>query len=351
MARRNVPVTRLRLCAHSKMVTYWLKNHLLTPRKGRRKLRNPVQIPSSVLSWTSRTPSPSASRAHSRWPGVWQTVGWVRPVAGSWSYARHASVLTVASGRVCASTKGCKAARSLWSHTCKRIWPLSRPTTPAIGTRSVSQLPCPRVLFARRRGGSAGSACLRPFSPAFWYSSSASVTSSGSGPEGGKVLRQHRLDVVAPRQQMAAINPHLRSHVLGRHALRDATQDLDDGRTGVTALRPDGPREEVEDGATGPTAVVQDGGTMPVMGGLIGGQAMSVRTAQPVRMQDVQQEVVAGVLIQQIVERKLQHRGFLPHALVLYYRPADWMPSPPAPQSRHEPRLFVLSLWPTEVTC
>ncbi len=28
MARSNVVVTRLRLCAHSKMVTYWLKNHL-----------------------------------------------------------------------------------------------------------------------------------------------------------------------------------------------------------------------------------------------------------------------------------------------------------------------------------
>src|ERR671932_868223 len=338
MARRNAVVTRLRLCAHSKMATYWLKNHLLTPRKGRRKLRNPVQIPSSVLSWTSRIPSPSASRAHSRRPGVWQTVGWERPVAGRWSYACHSSVLTVAPGCVCAATNGCRVARSLWWHTRRRICPLARPTTPAIGTRSVSHEPCPRVLFPRRRGGSAGSGCLRPFSPAFWYSSSAAVTSSGSGPEGGKVLRQHRLDVVATLQQMSAINPHLRSQVLGRHALRDATQDLDDGRTGVTALRPDGPREEVEDGATGPTAVVQDGETMPVMGGLIGGQAMSVRTAQPVRMREPQQEIVAGVLIQQIVERKLQHRGFLPHTLVLYYRPADWMPSPPAPQSRHEPK-------------
>src|SRR5919199_6039770 len=206
MARRNAPVTRWRLWAHSKMATYWLKNHLLTPREGRRKLRNPVQIPSSVLSWTSRIPSPSASRAHSRRPGVWQTVGWARPVAGRWSYACHSSVLTVASGRVWASTNGCKVARSLWAQTCKRIWPLTRPTTPALGTRSVSQLPCPRVLFARRRGGSAGSECLRPCSPAFWYSSSASVTSSGNGPEGGKLLRDQRLDAVAAFQQLPAID-------------------------------------------------------------------------------------------------------------------------------------------------
>ena len=56
---------------------------------------------------------------------------------------------------------------------------------------------------------------------------------------------------------------------------------------------------------------------MPVMRRLIRGQAMSVWAAQPVRMQDAQQEVAASLLIQQIVERKLQHRGFLPHAMVL----------------------------------
>src|SRR5918912_3088487 len=211
------------------MVTYWLKNHLLTPRKGRRKLRNPVQIPSSVLSWTSRIPSPSASRAHSRWPGVWQTVASARPVAGRWLYACHSSVLTVAAGRVCASTKGCKVARSLWSHTCKRIWPLSRPTTPAIGTRSVSQAPCPRVLFARRRGGSTGSACLRPFSPAFWYISSASVTSSGSGREGGKMLCYQALDLVPPGQQVPTINAQVRRQMLRWDTLSDTAQDLHNG--------------------------------------------------------------------------------------------------------------------------
>src|ERR671932_190311 len=180
------------------MATYWLKNHLLTPRNGRRKVRTPVQMPSSVLSCTSRMPSPSSSRAHSRWPAVGQPVGWLRPVAGKWSYACHSSVST--------------------------------------------------------------------------------------------------------------INMQLCGQVFGGHPLGNATQDLDDGRAAIMALDPDGPSEEIEDRATGATAVVQDRGTMPVMGCLLGGQAMPVRAAQPLGMQDMQQEVVAGLLIQQIVERKLQHQ-------------------------------------------
>src|ERR687885_1846001 len=302
MARRNAGVTCLRLCAHSKMATYWCKNHLLTPRNGRRKLRSPVQIPSSVLSCTSRMPSPSASRAHSRRPGVWQTVGWARPVAARRSYACHSSVLTVADGCVDASTKGCNVARSLWAHTCKRICPLSRPTTPAIGTRSVSHEPCPRVLFARRRGGSSGSACLRPFSPAFWYKSSASVTSSGRGSEGGKVLCHQALDLVPPGQQVPPINAQLLGQVLGRHALGNPPQDLDDGRATIVALRPDGAGEEIEDGATRAATIVQNRSPMPIMRGLVGRQRMPLRTAQAIGMQDMHQEVIAGLLVQQIVE-------------------------------------------------
>src|SRR5947207_14292593 len=61
MARKKSAVTRLRLCAHSNMALYWSKNHLLTPRKGRKKFRTPVQMPSIVLLWTSRMPSPSSS--------------------------------------------------------------------------------------------------------------------------------------------------------------------------------------------------------------------------------------------------------------------------------------------------
>src|SRR5258708_19935496 len=47
----------------------------------------------------------------------------------------------------------------------KRTLPLSRPAVPTIGGRSLSYVPCPRCLLARRRGGSAGSRCGSPFFP------------------------------------------------------------------------------------------------------------------------------------------------------------------------------------------
>src|SRR5919202_2005132 len=337
MARRNAPVTCWRLWAHSKMATYWLKNHLLTPRNGRRKFRTPVQIPSIVLSWTSRMPSPSSSRAHSRRPGVWQTVGWARPVAGRRSYACHSSVLTVAPGCVWASTNGCRVARSRWRHTCQGFWPLSRPTTPAIGTRSVSQLPCPRALCARRRGGSRRAACWRPFSPAFWDSSSAAVTSSSSGPRGGKALFHQALDLMASRQQMPTINPQFLGQVLGRYPLGDAPQDLDDGRAAIAALRPDRAREEIEDGPAGAAAVFQNGGAMPIMRRLIGEHGMSGGTVQPIWVQGAEEEVMASLFIQQRIEGKLQHRyPSLAHCPFPGMQQRGCRRCLP-PQNRHEP--------------
>jgi hypothetical protein len=64
--RRNLAVMVFTLCAHSKTATYCARYFLWTPRNGRRKFRKPVQIPSMVLQCTSRTPSPSSSRAYSR---------------------------------------------------------------------------------------------------------------------------------------------------------------------------------------------------------------------------------------------------------------------------------------------
>src|SRR5215203_4390381 len=138
-ARRKLGVARLTLAPHSNIATYCCKYFLLTPRNGRRKFLSPVHSPSSVLSCTSRTPSPSSSRAHS--PTLWHTVTWPRPSAGSPLYPPHSSVLTVAPGFVASST------------------------TPQTGGRSLSQVPCPRTWLARRRGGSSGSGCGTPFFP------------------------------------------------------------------------------------------------------------------------------------------------------------------------------------------
>src|SRR5262249_29836170 len=79
--RKSDDASRM-LYAHSHMATYWFRYHLLTPRNGRRKLPTPVHNPSMVLLWTSRIPSPSSSRAHSRFPGVWHTEARLRPRCG-----------------------------------------------------------------------------------------------------------------------------------------------------------------------------------------------------------------------------------------------------------------------------
>src|SRR5438067_2480829 len=81
--RRKPSVATLRLCAHWKTATYWPRNHLLTPRNGRRKVRTPAHSPSQVLLCTSRTPSPSSSRAHSPRPRAWRTAVDGRAVAAA----------------------------------------------------------------------------------------------------------------------------------------------------------------------------------------------------------------------------------------------------------------------------
>src|SRR3954454_3140669 len=145
------------------MATYWYRYFLLTPRNVLRKFRIPVHSPSSVLTWTSRTPSPSSSRAHS--PAAWHTVERRRPIPGRPLYPCHSSVLTATIGQVARITTRCNVSPSDRSVTVSRRFPLSRPTTPHTGGRSFSQVPWPRTLLARRRGGSSGSGCGMPFFP------------------------------------------------------------------------------------------------------------------------------------------------------------------------------------------
>src|SRR4051794_16394367 len=142
------------------MATYWYRSFLLTPRNVLRRFRIPVHSPSSVLTWTSRTPSPSSSRAHSR--SAWHTVDRDRPIPGSPLYPCHSSVLTATIGQVARLTTHRNVSPSDRSVTVSRSVPLSRPTTPQTGGRSFSQVPWPRTLFARHRGGSSGSRCGTP---------------------------------------------------------------------------------------------------------------------------------------------------------------------------------------------
>ena len=111
------------------------------------------------------------------------------------------------------------------------------------------------------------------------------------------MLRDQRLDAVAPRQQLPAVNPQLGGQMFRGDALGNPAQDLYNRRTVIMTLGPDRPGEEVEDRPAGAAALVQDGGTMAIMGSLIAGQRVSTGTAQPVWVQHLQQEVVAGLLI------------------------------------------------------
>src|SRR5262249_26758340 len=162
-ARIKSLTTTLHRNPHWKMAMYSSRCHLLTPRNGRRKLRNPVQIPSRVLLCTSRTPSPSSSRAPSR--SLWHTVPCPRPVAAIRLYPVASSVYSVTPGGVVRSTTSVSVAPSTDSTTCRCKPLLSRPTTPLTGGRSFCQLPSPRALLARRRGGSSALRCGSPFFP------------------------------------------------------------------------------------------------------------------------------------------------------------------------------------------
>jgi len=124
------------------------------------------------------------------------------------------------------------------SLTVKRMWPVVRPTTPRTGGRNRCPcVPIPRRLLARQRGGSSGSSCFSPFSPAFWNSSSASVTASVSGAvwfvmSSASVVRgvppiQHRLIIQFQlvdqlegrcplRKNRAAVTPSSHSHSASR---------------------------------------------------------------------------------------------------------------------------------------
>ena len=104
-------------------------------------------------------------------------------------------------GAVTRSTTG-SIASSVLRYVCRRnTCPDSRPITPRIGGRSLSNVPCPLNLLPRRRGGSSGSGCGRPFSPAFWYISSASTTRSRRA-EGGKAFEGHALNAVSELEQV-----------------------------------------------------------------------------------------------------------------------------------------------------
>src|SRR3954467_5246165 len=208
------------------MMTYCSKYTLFTPRNGRRKFRSPVQIPSSVLQWTSRTPSPSSSRANS--PRLWLTVAWPRPLRPSGLYPFQSSVYTIAPGFVAGRTVAPpNSAAVLRRPTRNHTRPLSRPDTPGTGGRSVSHVPCPLAWFARRRGGSSGSVCGTPFFPRVLVHLIGLRPVVGQGRVVGGVARAG-LDPVPQLQEVLAADPDLAGELGGGSPLGDAAEDQED---------------------------------------------------------------------------------------------------------------------------
>src|SRR3954451_3121989 len=110
------------------------------------------------------------------------------------------------------------------SITPRRTSPDSRPTTPAIGGRSVAKVPWPRRLLARRRGGSSGSSCGTPFFPRILVHlvglDDVIVRRVAVQPDPGAVL-----EPVPEGQQLLAIAAQLAGHLRRGGALGDPAED------------------------------------------------------------------------------------------------------------------------------
>ena len=93
----------------------------------------------------------------------------------------------------------------------------------------------------------------------------------------------------------------------GRNATRDTLDNLDNGRTLMSRSRPAGSGEQVEDRATAPATIIKDRVAMPIMGSLRSRKGMPLWAAQPVRMQDSEQEVVAGAFVTDVDQQQVLH--------------------------------------------
>jgi hypothetical protein len=126
--------------------------------------------------------------------------------------------------------------------------------------------------------------------------------------EGGKLL-QEGLDLMTSLQQVPSVNPQLLSQGLGRHPLSEAPQDQHDHRTRIAGASEDRSGEdrsgeEVVNGSTLSTPIVLDRRSMSVVRSLTRGKPMALRTGEPFREESVEQVIVTGLLVQQLVNRE-----------------------------------------------
>jgi hypothetical protein len=182
------------------------------------------------------------------------------------------------------------------SITSNRTSPDSRPTTPTIGGRSVSKVPWPLRLLARRRGGSSGSSCGIPFFPRvlvhFVGLDHVIVQRVAVEVESGALL-----EPVPQGQQFLAIAAQLARHLRRGGALSDPTQDHQELRRAAMGPLQGGPREGVEDPAATAALEVHEGRAMAAVNPQVL-PLSAARASQAVRMEQFDEFGVAGVLVQ-----------------------------------------------------
>src|SRR5262249_26389827 len=136
----------------------------------------------------------------------------------------HSSVLTVVPSRHALSTTSSSSTMLAVSMTSSRTSSDSRPTTPAIGGRSVSKVPWPRRLWARRRGGSSGSSCGTPSFPRILIHlvglDHGVAQRVAAQADAGALL-----EPVPQAQQLLAIAAQLAGHLRRGGALSDPAED------------------------------------------------------------------------------------------------------------------------------
>src|SRR5262245_4271655 len=296
------------LCPHWKAATYWARYHSLTPRHGRRKSLSPVHRPSGVLQCTSRTPSPSRSRAQADFGPEGSTVRWIRPCRPpTRPYPRHSSVSTVAPSRQVPSMTSSSSAPPADARTSRRTSPESRPTAPATGGRSLAKLPWPRRRSARRRGGSAGSGCRTPFFPrvdvALVGLDHGVAQRVAVQAQGGVVL-----EPVPQLEQVLAVAAQLAGHPGRRLGLGDAAEDQQQLRRRPADAPQGRAGEGVEDAAAAAALEVDHRVAMAAVDAeAVGGPAP--RAGQAVGVQQLDEPLVAGVLVHQVDQGEVHRRA------------------------------------------
>lgn len=189
--------------------------------------------------------------------------------------------------------------------------PPSRPTAPAIGTRSLSHEPWPNFWLARRRGGSSGSSCTTPFFPRVLVPLVGLDGGVGQRRGVGLVGRQGAgLDPVPPLQQVAAAAARLAGQGGGRAALGEAAEDQDALAGAEVGLVPVGAGDGVVDPAAGLAAVVEHRVAMVAVD--VGVGAAAAGAAPALGVEQPEPPVVAGALVHRLGDREVDPGGCLP---------------------------------------